>query len=67
MRFQHLLDYHQTYFSHLQDAWSFSARSLKASIAFFIHGLYPDIFVSTGSNEIKDLAKITQDKRKKLE
>ncbi len=52
MRFQHLEDINQTYFQHFQDAFYYSINSLKASIYFFIHGIYPDIFTSAGSDTI---------------
>lgn len=55
MQFQHLKKAKQNYFEHLGDAWHYSMLSLMASIAFFVHGIYPDAFQFMGSNIIQTL------------
>jgi len=52
MRFKHLEDVKQAYFEHFSDALYYSFLSLQASIYFLIHGIYPDIFIKSGSNTI---------------
>lgn len=53
--FRHLKEENITYILHFKRAISMSYKSLKASVCFFIHGIYPDIFSYTGSFIIKDL------------
>lgn len=55
MSFTHLTIAKQTYFDHLQDALYYSFLSLKASCLFFIHGLFPDIFETAGSDQIQNI------------
>jgi hypothetical protein len=55
MEFKHLKYVKQGYFEHLFDSLYYSITSLKASIYFFINGLYPDLFEFNGSNEIQNL------------
>ena len=52
MRFKHLEDIKQTYFEHFKDAFYYSFFSFQAGIYFLIHGLYPDIFIKSGSTAI---------------
>jgi hypothetical protein len=52
MKFIHLEDVKQTYFEHFKDALYYSFASLRASIYFLIHGIYPDIFITSGSSTI---------------
>ncbi len=51
----HLHQNNQTYLGHLKDAWTFSAKSLIASIAFFAHGIAPFTLEHTGSSLINQL------------
>ena len=53
--FNHLTQKNMTYFEHMFGAFYFSLLSLQASVAFFIHGLIPDIFTETGSSIIRNL------------
>ncbi len=55
MTFQHLEEKRISYCKHLGYAWYYSLLSLKASITFFIHGLYPDWFQTSGSDTVKSL------------
>jgi hypothetical protein len=57
MKSQHLTETNTTYIEHMQHAFYYSVRSLQASIMFFIHGIFPDIFTYSGSNIIKKLNK----------
>jgi hypothetical protein len=51
----HLQVSNLSYFDHMKGAFNFSYQSLKASIFFFIHGLFPNYFIYTGSNIISSL------------
>ena len=48
----HLDNIGLSYYDHLKGAFIFSYLSLKASIVFFIHGLFPNYFIYTGSDII---------------
>lgn len=45
----------ETYFEHMGTAFTFAARLFGASIACFVHGLFPFLFTSTGSATVKRL------------
>lgn len=45
----------ESYFGHLGCAFGFSAKMLVGSIACFMHGLFPFLFVKTGSKCINEL------------
>jgi len=45
----------ETYVEHMGSAFGFAVRLLGASLACFVHGLFPFLFTSTGSSTIKDL------------
>ncbi len=60
--FFHLTKANQDYVDHLMDAWSYSARALMASVAFFVHGLLPDWFQTTGSGLVRSLDSDIQEK-----
>ena len=53
----HLEDVRMGYFTHLKNALYYSFESCTSGIIFLIHGLYPDIFVTTGSTKITNLSK----------
>lgn len=42
----------ETYGEHLGSAWSFAFRMIGAGLACLLHGLFPFLFVSTGSSTI---------------
>ena len=48
-------DVNETYGEHLGSAWSFAFRMIGAGIACFLHGLFPFLFVTTGSSTIREL------------
>lgn len=54
-RYQHLQKINQTYFQHLQNAFSYATQCQKASLYFMVHAIYPDIFVDNGSTTVKRL------------
>jgi len=45
----------ETYAQHLCSACRFSASMISAGIACFVHGLFPFVFVSTGSSTVRKL------------
>jgi len=55
MKFIHLNINNQTYFQHFKDAIAYSFDSFKCSFYFLIHAIYPDLFITKGSEEITKL------------
>lgn len=53
----HLDDIQMDYFTHLKHSFTYSLGSCCAGIIFFIHGIFPNILVSTGSTKIRILNK----------
>jgi hypothetical protein len=53
----HLDDVRMSYITHLKHSLYYSFESCSSGIIFFIHGLYPDIFVTAGSTKISNLNK----------
>jgi hypothetical protein len=45
----------ETYFGHLLQAGGFGLRMVFAGIACLLHGLFPFLFVTTGSNAMQAL------------
>ncbi|MGA0800234.1 MAG: DUF6356 family protein [Steroidobacteraceae bacterium] len=45
----------ETYFGHLMQATTFGFRMLVAGVACILHGLFPFLFVTTGSDAMKAL------------
>jgi hypothetical protein len=46
-KFNHLQNINQTYLQHFRDAFFYSAICFKLAFCFFIHALYPDIFIDS--------------------
>jgi hypothetical protein len=45
----------ESYVEHLGTAWSFGSRMIVAGCACLTHGLFPFLFVKTGSLAIREL------------
>lgn len=45
----------ETYFEHLESASRFGGRMIAAGFACFLHGIFPFLFVTTGSKTIRHL------------
>lgn len=45
----------ESYFQHLASATSFSLRMFRAGLCCLVHGLFPFLFVRTGSNAVTNL------------
>jgi hypothetical protein len=45
----------ETYFEHLESATGFGLRMVAAGLACLLHGLFPFLFVTTGSRTIGHL------------
>jgi hypothetical protein len=45
----------ETYFQHLGMAFSFGARMVAAGCACLLHGLFPWLFTTTGSDAVRAL------------
>jgi hypothetical protein len=45
----------ETYFEHLETASSFGSRMIVAGTACMLHGIFPFLFVTTGSQTVKHL------------
>jgi hypothetical protein len=65
-KFTHLESVGQTYTEHLGDSMKYSWISLKSSLYFFAHGIYPDAFETNGSDTIVNLNSILQNKIKNI-
>jgi hypothetical protein len=61
---RHLNENNQTYFEHLRDAWGYSLRSGLAMAFFFVHGLFPFTFEHTGSDLVKEIQDIVDEKQR---
>jgi hypothetical protein len=66
MDFIHLKNVNQTYIEHFYDAMNFSFMSLRASFYFFIHAIWPDLFLTNGSKQIEKLHNIILSKTNKI-
>ncbi|MBI3675861.1 MAG: hypothetical protein HY243_04515 [Proteobacteria bacterium] len=45
----------ETYFQHMASAFSFGSRMMVAGCACLMHGLFPFLFVKTGSSTVRHL------------
>lgn len=52
---QHPQTVGETYFEHLESASTFGWRMIAAGFACLLHGLFPFLFVTTGSKTIRHL------------
>jgi len=64
--FRHLQQVNQSYISHFYDSMNYSFISFRASFYFFIHSLWPDFYEFNGSNAIKELNNILDEKKQKI-
>ena len=65
MKFFHLKNVNQTYIEHFYAAMNYSFMAFKASFYFFIHAIWPDLFVINGSKQIEELHNIILSKTNK--
>jgi hypothetical protein len=56
--FNHLNENECSYINHFTNALKYSSISLKASFYFFIHAIFPDFYIDTGSKTINSLNRI---------
>ena len=56
----------ETYFQHLGMALKFGAKMIGAGAACMLHGLFPFLFVKTGSSCIEELHSCMIEKRSRL-
>lgn len=63
MKFRHLEEKRVGYMKHMCRAFYYSLVSLKASVIFCIHAVYPDAFQTTGSDTIIGLRELFEDKK----
>ena len=66
MQFAHLTKINQTYYNHFIDAFYYFRKSLKASLYFLAHAIYPDVFEYNGSNEVTELYELLQEKYRNI-
>lgn len=64
-RFHHLKELNVSYTTHFKHSMYYSFTSLKSSYYFFIHAVYPDIYVTDGSETITKLHKVISENKKK--
>lgn len=60
--FKHLSFANQSYFQHFCDAIKYSFMSFKASFCFFVHSIWPDIYIKSGSEIVHELSGIIKEK-----
>jgi hypothetical protein len=53
----HLKSVNEGYWQHMRHAFSFSFSLFRASLACFFHGVFPFLFVNSGSKAVKALHK----------
>lgn len=66
MQSKHLTHAKQSYFEHFSDSISYSGKALKACFFFTVHAFYPNWYISDGSECIKELNDILQEKITKM-
>ncbi len=66
MNFRHLNDIRQSYIEHMRDALTYSFMAGKATICFLIHAIYPDFLVCDGSETIRSLYLLIEDKKRSI-
>lgn len=52
---EHPASVDESWAEHCAMSWSFGLRMLGASLACFLHGLFPFLFTTTGSDTIRKL------------
>lgn len=52
---EHPASVNETYLQHMGSAWSFSRALFVSSVAAFLHGLFPFLFVTTASRMVANL------------
>jgi hypothetical protein len=67
MQFKHLIKAKQSYTTHFFDSIRYSCKALKAVFFFTVHAFLPDFYETNGSDTIKDLHTILQDKLSKIQ
>ena len=66
MSFRHLDEIRQSYIEHMKDALTYSFMAGKATICFFIHAIYPDIMICDGSETIRSLYLLIEEKKRRI-
>ena len=59
--FQHPKQVCMTYFQHARLSMNFSYMFLKASKEAFIHAIYPDKYITSTSDTVKEITKILEE------
>ena len=59
--FQHPKAVCMTYFQHARISMNFSYMFLKASKEAFIHAIYPDKYITSTSDTVKEITKILEE------
>lgn len=54
-KFSHLQEINVSYYDHLFMALGYAKEAIHAAFIFTIHGIFPDIFVTSGSEIIHKL------------
>ena len=59
---KHPKEQDETYGQHLVQAWKISIKSLQISTILFVHGLFPFLFVQSGTIKIKQLYELASER-----
>jgi hypothetical protein len=62
---EHPSSVEETYSQHLMSALGFGAKMIVAGVACIVHGLFPAVFVTRGSDTIRSLHERMVSKRRK--
>jgi hypothetical protein len=64
INFSHLQQEQMSYCEHMHRAFSMSARMVVGAAALLVHGIFPFVFETTGSETITDLYYTYVDRKK---
>lgn len=64
---QHLKDIDETYLEHARFAGCVAFKLMLGSLALFVHAVLPWLFVTTGSDTVRSVNQILQERREKAE
>jgi len=62
----HLHDVGMDYIMHLKNALYYSFESCVSGVIFLLHGVFPDLLVSSGSRRLRELNKKIEEDSKRV-
>ena len=52
---KHLKDIDMSYFKHMKCALAYAKESGKAMVYFFVHAFFPNLWLTKGSDKLKEI------------